>query len=105
MLKGIYNWSSVDPKTGEVIDIKTESLPPYEIVNIENSMPFDLSENIILQFDPVPSHYEIRLWDQKQVVSTYSSFDAIKERGHYTVEIVGYWNEGRVTYVCALQIM
>lgn len=102
--KGIYTWSATDSQTGETIGIEAQALAPFEIVNVENSISVDLAENIILDFKPSPLNYEIKLWDEEKVISTYTSFNDIKERGSYVIEIVGYWDNGRVTYVCALNI-
>ena len=103
--RGIYSWEFTDEETGELTGIKTQALPPFEIVNIENGIKFDLNETIVLNFDKKPSNFEIRIWNEKEVISTYHSFDEIKEKGKYAIEIVGYWDEGRVTYVCALEII
>ncbi|MER2190687.1 MAG: hypothetical protein ABS951_06965 [Solibacillus sp.] len=100
--RGIYNWSYQDKSTGEIVAIKTESLSPFEMVNIKDGDTLNLSESMHLNFDVTPNEYELRVWDHQTTVSTYTSFDEIKERGNYILEIVGYWDEGRATYVAAV---
>ena len=98
----ISSWTYLDRSTGKLVDIEAELLPPYEIVDINAAIPFDLKQSIRLDFEQPPINYELRIWDDKTNVSTNSSFEEIKERGKYILEIAGYWEEGIGIYMAAL---
>jgi len=48
---GLYSWSYIDRKTGEQTGIEAQSLPPTEIVNLENTKLVDLNKPIDLNFE------------------------------------------------------
>lgn len=102
---GIYSWSYTDPKTGENNGVEASALAPFEIVNLENAIAVNVDKMIQLNFEQNPNNYQIKLWNEKEVVSTYTSFADVKEKGKYAVEIVAHFDEGTVTYVCALQFL
>ncbi|PYF06784.1 hypothetical protein [Ureibacillus chungkukjangi] len=101
---GAYSWHYIKKSTGEVIQVQTDHAPPYEMVNIEEGTTVNLTEHIDVRFSIEPSSYELRLWNSEEVIATYNSFEEIKERGNYIVEVVGNWEESRATYVAALNI-
>lgn len=101
---GAYSWHYIKKSTGELIQVQTDHAPPYEMVNIEEGTTVNLTEHIDVLFSIEPSSYELRLWNNEEVIATYNSFEEIKERGNYIVEVVGNWEESRATYVVALDI-
>ncbi|MGE7925500.1 hypothetical protein ACQKND_20265 [Viridibacillus arvi] len=102
---GVISWSYLDPKTGQTMGIEVDSLPPSEILNVENAIGVDLNKPIKLNFEKEPIEYEIRVWDnENNVNATYKNLDDVKEKGKMIYEILATWNEGRVSYVVALDI-
>ncbi len=102
--RGTYTWSYLDKDTGQVVAMEAEHAPPNEMVNIEQGVSVNLKEPIKLDFEKEPTKYEVRLWDNNNVVKTYNSFEEVMEKGKYIFEIVGYWEDNRATYVVALDI-
>ncbi|KGR78592.1 hypothetical protein [Ureibacillus sinduriensis] len=78
--------------------------PPNEIVNIEQAVSVNLNTPLKLVFEKEPTTYEIRVWNKYNVIATYSTFEEIKEKGKYVVEIVGTWGKSTATYVVVLDI-
>lgn len=102
--RGTYSWRVFDEKSKQTVTTYADFMPPTDMVNIEKAITFDLQVPVHLHFEVPPTHYELRVWDDKTTIASYNSFDEIKERGKYLLEIVGYWEEGRATYVAALDI-
>ena len=102
---GDYSWSKIDKKTGDITKSFSRDIDtPPGLVSIEEGTPFNLSQSITVKFKKEPNSYNINLWDNEENVGTYESFTDIKERGPYIIEIVGFWDEGEVTYVAAINI-
>ena len=102
--RGTYSWSYFDKSTGQVVTVEADHAPPNELVNIEQGVSVNLAETIKLDFEKEPTQYEIRVWDNNNVIATYNTFEEIKEKGKYIVEIVGTWGGSTATYVTAFDI-
>ena len=102
--RGAYNWSYLDKKTGQEVTTQTDTLSPTQMLSIEQAIHVNLSEPIVLEFEKEPTTYEIKIWEDNKTIKTYHSFEEIKEKGKYIIEIVGYWGDSRVGYVIALDI-
>lgn len=102
--RGTYSWSYFDKSTGQVVTVEVDHAPPNEMVNIEQGVRVNLAETIKLDFEKEPTQYEIRVWNNKNVIATYNTFEEIKEKGKYIVEIVGTWEGSTAAYVTALDI-
>ncbi|MCM3721169.1 hypothetical protein [Solibacillus isronensis] len=102
--RGIYSWSYFDKSTGQVVTVEADHAPPTEMVNIEQGVKANIAETVKLDFEKEPTQYEIKVWDNNNVVATYNTFEEIKEKGKYIVEIVGTWEGSTATYVTALDI-
>ncbi len=102
--RGTYSWSYLGKRKGEIVAVEAEHAPPTEMVNIEQCISVNLMEPIKLDFEKEPTKYEVRLWDNNNVIKTYNSFEEVIEKGKYIFEIVGYWEDNRATYVVALDI-
>lgn len=103
--RGGYSWSYLDPKTGQPMGIEADSLPPSEILKVENAIDVDLNKPIKLNFEKEPIEYQIRVWDnENNVIATYKDFDDVKEKGKMIYEILATWKAGRVSYVVALNV-
>lgn len=101
--RGAYNWEYTDPTTGELEMVKAEALAPNEIINIDKGIMVVVAEPPQLNFEQPPTDYEIKLWDENGVVSTYTDFTQIEETGKYIVEIVAHWQQDqRSTYVIGM---
>ncbi|MGA4519686.1 hypothetical protein ACPA0F_20730 [Solibacillus silvestris] len=79
--RGIYSWSYFDKSTGQVVTVEADHAPPTEMVNIEQGVKVNLAETVKLDFEKEPTHYEIKLWDNNNVIATYNTFEEIKEKG------------------------
>ena len=101
---GGYSWHYIEKSTGQSIIVQTDHAPPNEMVNIEEGTTVNLTEPVDVRFSIEPTSYELRLWNSEEVIATYNSFAEIKEQGNYIVEILGMWNENKVSYVAALNI-
>jgi len=102
---GLHSWSYIDSKTGEQTGIKAQSLPPTEIVNLENAELVDLNKPINLNFQQQPDRYDIRIWgSDNKVIATYKDLSDIKERGKVVCEILATWQQGTASYAFALDI-
>ena len=102
--RGTYSWSYFDKSTGQVVTVEADHAPPNEMVNIEQGVRVNLAETVKLDFEKEPTQYEIRVWDNNNVIATYNTFEEIKEKGKYIVEIVGTWEGNTATYVTAFDI-
>lgn len=102
--RGTYSWSYFDKSTGQVVTVEADHAPPNEMMNIEQGVSVNLAETIKLDFEKEPTQYEIRVWDNNNVIATYNTFEEIKEKGKYIVEIVGTWEGSTATYVTAFDI-
>ncbi|KGR79900.1 hypothetical protein [Ureibacillus sinduriensis] len=102
--RGTYSWSYYDKSTGQRVAVEADHAPPTEMVNIEQGVRVNLIEPVKLNFEKEPTQYEIRVWDNKNVIATYNTFEEIKEKGKYIFEIVGTWEGSTATYVVALDI-
>lgn len=104
--RGTYSWSYFDKSTGQVVTVEADHAPPTEMVNIEQGQVIivNLTDTVNLEFEKEPTQYEIRVWDNNNVIATYNTFEEIKEKGKYIVEIVGTWEGSTATYVTALDI-
>ena len=102
--RGTYSWSYFDKSTGQGVTVEADHAPPTEIVNIEQGVRVNLAEPVKLDFEKEPTQYEIRVWDNNNVIAMYNTFEEIKEKGKYIVEIVGTWEGSTATYVTALDI-
>lgn len=103
--RGGYSWSYLDPKTGQTMGIEADSLPPSEILNVEDAIGVNLNQPIKLNFEKEPIEYEIRVWDnENNVIDTYKDFDDVEEKGKTIYEILATWKAGRVSYVIALNV-
>ncbi len=104
-VSGLRNWSYIDRKTGERTGIKAESLPPTEVVNLDNAKVVDLSKPIHLNFEQEPDRYDIRIWSsENKVTATYRDLSDIKEKGKVICEILATWQQGTASYAFALDI-
>ena len=102
---GLHNWSYIDRKTGEQTGIKAESLPPTEVVDLENAKLVDLNMPINMNFEHEPDRYDIRIWSSdNKVTASYKDFSDIKERGKVVCEILATWQQGTASYAFALHI-
>ena len=102
---GLHSWSYIDTKTGEQTGIEAQSLPPTEIVNLENTKLVDLNKPINLNFQQQPDRYDIRIWgSDNKVIATYKDLSDIKERGKVVCEILATWQQGTASYAFALDI-
>lgn len=102
---GLHNWSYIDRKTGEQTGIKAESLPPTEVVDLENAALVDLNRPIKMNFEHAPDRYEIRIWSSdNKVTATYKDLSDIKEKGKVVCEILATWQQGTASYAFALHI-
>ncbi|MEO4052687.1 hypothetical protein [Solibacillus sp. CAU 1738] len=101
---GTYNWRFIDKKTGQLVNVVADHAPPYDMVNIEESTSVNLNEPIKLNFEKEPTNFEIRVWEDKKIINTYETYEEIKEKGKYVIELLGTWEEGTGTYVFALDI-
>lgn len=103
--RGGYSWSYLDPKTGQTMGIEADSLPPSEILNVEDAIGVNLNQPIKLNFEKEPIEYEIRVWDnENNVIASYKDFDDVEEKGKTIYEILATWKAGRVSYVIALNV-
>lgn len=102
--RGTYAWSYFDKSTGKTVITQADHAPPTEMVNIEQSIRVNLMESVKLNFEKEPSQYEIRLWDNNDVIKTYNSFEEVEKKGKHIFEIVGNWGDSVATYVVALDI-
>lgn len=102
--RGTYAWSSFDEASGQMISIQADHAGPTQMVDINQGAKVNLKEPVHVKFAMDPHSYEINLWDNQKVIATYDSFGEITEKGDYIIEMVGYWEQGRATYVLALKI-
>lgn len=85
--------------------IEADSLPPSEILNVEDAIGVNLNQPIKLNFEKEPIEYEIRVWDnENNVIASYKDFDDVEEKGKTIYEILATWKAGRVSYVIALNV-
>ncbi|MER2170320.1 MAG: hypothetical protein ABS938_06740 [Psychrobacillus psychrodurans] len=84
--------------------MKADHDPPTEMVNIEQGVRVNPTETVKLDFENEPTQYEIRVWDNNNVIATYNTFEEIKEKGKYIFEIVETWEGSTATYVTSLGI-
>lgn len=102
---GLQSWSYIDRTTGEQIGIQAETLPPTEVVDLDNAKVVDLTMPIHLDFEHEPDRYEIRIWNSDHTVtSTYTDWSDIKEKGKVVCEILATWQQGTASYAFALHI-
>ena len=102
---GLRSWNYIDKKTGKLIGIEAESLPPTEVVSLDVAKRIDLNMPIRLNFEKAPDSYVIRTWgSDHHVISTYNDFREMKEKGKVVCEIVATWQQGTATYAFALDI-
>lgn len=102
---GLYSWSYTDKKTGQQIGIKTESLPPTELVNLENAKLIDLNMPIHLNFEQQPDRYDINIWgNDNNIMAIYRELSDIKEKGKIVCEILATWQQGTASYAFALDV-
>lgn len=102
-MQGGYSWSYSDSNTGQIVYIEADSMPPTELVNVEDAVSVSLSEPITLNFEKKPLNYEIRVYDNRDVrIATHDSFKHIKEKGKAIYEIWATWEEGTSSYAVAL---
>ncbi len=103
-IRGGYSWNIVDEVTGhsrtELVDIAA----PPGLASLDDAVPFSLSKPAVLTFEHDATSYKINIWNDKEIIATYNSFADIKEKGPHIIEIVGLWQEGKVTYVAAMDI-
>lgn len=104
IMKGAYSWQHYNSETGEHILTQTDHAPPTDMVNILEGKPVQLTDPINMTFAVAPTSYEVNVWNDKEIISTYPTIADIQERGHCILEIVGYFGESRATYVTALTI-
>jgi hypothetical protein len=102
--RGTYEWNYYDEVSGQMISIHADHAAPTQMVDIHQGRKVNLTESVHLKFAKDPQRYEVRLWDAENVIATYKSFDEVTQKGNYIVEIVGYWEQGRGTYVLALSL-
>nr|WP_106779126.1 hypothetical protein [Lysinibacillus timonensis] len=100
--QGGYRWSYLDSKTGQLVGIEADSLPPTQSVNVEDAVKVNLSEPITLNFEIAPLNYEIRVWHNGIIYATYNDFEDVKEKGPMVYEILVTWEQGTCSYVVAL---
>ena len=102
---GLHSWSYIDRRTGELTGIKAETLPPTEVVDLENAKLVNLNMPINMNFEHAPNRYEIRIWSsENKVTTTYKELSDIKERGKVVCEILATWQQGTASYAFALHI-
>ena len=102
---GFHSWSYTDKKTGQQIGIQAESLPPTEVVSLDNAKLVDLNMPIHLNFEQQPDRYDIRIWgSDNKVTATYRNLSEIKEKGKVVCEILATWQQGTASYAFALDI-
>lgn len=102
---GWYNWSYLDTKTGQMVSIEASSLPPTEIVDVENAVSVNLKETIKFNFKNEPIEYEITAYDKNNnVTATYHDFKDVKEKGKTIYGIIATWDNGKAMYVVALDV-
>ena len=102
---GLHSWSYIDRTTGEQTGIKAETLPPTEVVDLENATLVDLNMPINMNFEHEPNRYEIRIWSSdNKVIATYKDLSDIKEKGKVVCEILATWQQGTASYAFALHI-
>ncbi len=103
-IRGAYSWTIIDEATGnakiEMVDIAA----PPGLVSINDAVPFSLSKPTVLTFEHNPVSYKINIWNEEEIIATYTSFADIKERGPCIIEIAAIWDEGNITYVAAIDI-
>ncbi|MBD8035911.1 DUF4362 domain-containing protein [Solibacillus sp. A46] len=102
--KGAYSWSSFDASTGETTTTMTDHASPNQMMETVQEIEVNLNEPVEITFDSEPTKVEFNIWNESGITSTYYSLEEIKETGPVIMEIVGYWNESRATYVTALNI-
>lgn len=100
--QGSYSWRYLDSKTGQLVGIEAASLPPTQIVNLEDAVGVNLSEPITLDFEIAPINYEIRVWYNGTIHATYNEFKDVKEKDPMVYEILGTWEQGTCSYIFAL---
>ncbi|WP_225223840.1 DUF4362 domain-containing protein [Solibacillus merdavium] len=100
--KGAYSWSSFDASTGETTTTMTDHASPNQMMEAVQEIEVNLNEPVEITFDSEPTKVEFNIWNEAGIISTYHSLEEIKETGPIILEIVGYWNESRATYVTAL---
>lgn len=86
--QGSYSWSFFDNDSGQTVTTEADHELPTEMVHIEKAVKFDLNKSINFHFEVNLIKYEIRIWDEQNLISTYNSFDDVKK-------ILGDWNEGK----------
>lgn len=100
-----YNWRYFDEETGETVGVEVESLPPTEILHVENAVRVDLKEPIQLTFEKEPIEYEIRAYDNnRRMLTTYNDFKDVKEKGKTIYEIAANWANGTAIYIVMLDV-
>lgn len=102
--KGAYSWSSFDASTGETTTTMTDHASPNQMMEAVQEIEVNLNEPVEITFDSEPTKVEFNIWNEAGIISTYQSLEEIKETGPIILEIVGYWNESRATYVTALKV-
>ena len=100
--KGAYSWSSFDASTGETTTTLTDHASPNQMMESVQEIEVNLNEPVEITFDSEPTKVEFNIWNEAGIITTYHSLDEIKETGPIILEIVGYWNGSRATYVTAL---
>ena len=102
--KGGYSWNSFDASTGQTTTTETDHASPNQMVDLIDGTEVNLNDPVEITFDSEPTKLEFNIWNEEKLTATYHSFEDIKETGPVILEIVGYWDESRATYVTALMI-
>lgn len=88
-----------------MIGVEVESIPPTELVNIEDAVSVSLSKLATLNTKKEPLNYEIKVYDNNDnVIATYNDFKDVKEKGKSIYEILVTWEEGTAVYAIALDV-
>ena len=99
---GTYSWR-VEHDDGTGTAVESDSLPPPESVNSENSLQVEVGMKVKLNFDIQPDRYTVRIWDDENIVSS-SDKVVISGKGQVIYEVLAHWEQGTASYVFALNV-
>ena len=94
---GTYSWH-VENEDGTDTAVESDSLPPPESVNNDNSLQVTVDTKVELNFEIQPDRYSVRIWDDSNVIST-SDTVVLSSKGKVIYEVLAHWKQGTASYV------
>lgn len=102
---GGYNWSYFDKREEAMVSIEKETLPPTELINIENATNVNKNSIVNLEFQETPIDYQIRLWDiEDNIIDTYEEINFEEHKENLIFEVLTNYKQGKVSYYFSFNV-